>query len=89
VPESIAHGESEAGCIALGLPADLVGEYAAAAYGTGVVRPQSGLLLMFPSHTYHRTFPHGERDRRICVAFDLKPRIASGVADAAYAALAS
>lgn len=89
VPESIARGESEAGCIALGLPEDLVGEDAAAAYGTAVVRPQSGLLLMFPSHTYHRTFPHGERDRRICVAFDLKPRIASGVADAVSAALAS
>ncbi len=89
VPESIAHGESEAGCVALGLPEDLVGEDAAAAYGIGVVRPQSGLLLMFPSHTYHRTFPHGERDRRICVAFDLKPRVASGGANSVSAALAS
>ncbi|MDB5678805.1 putative 2OG-Fe(II) oxygenase [Sphingomonas bacterium] len=76
VPDSIANGDTEAGCIALGLPEDLAGEEAAAAYGTNVVRPQNGLCLMFPSHTYHRTFPHGVRDRRICVAFDLKPRIA-------------
>jgi tetratricopeptide (TPR) repeat protein len=76
VPDSIAHGDTEAGCIALGLPEDLAGEEAAAAYGTEVVRPQDGLCLMFPSHTYHRTFPHGVRDRRICVAFDLKPRVA-------------
>ena len=82
VPDSIANGETEAGCIALGLPEDLAGEEAAAAYGTNVVRPQDGLCLMFPSHTYHRTFPHGVRDRRICVAFDLKPRIATADVEA-------
>lgn len=85
VPESIARGNSEAGCIALGLPEDLAGEDAAAAYGTEVVRPQDGLCLMFPSHTYHRTFPHGMRDRRICVAFDLKPRIAAADEEAVAA----
>jgi hypothetical protein len=73
VPDTIASGTDEAGCIAFGLPEDLAGEDAAAAYGTRVVRPVDGRLLMFPSHTYHRTFPHGLRDRRICVAFDLKP----------------
>ena len=85
VPDSIAHGDTEAGCIALGLPEDLAGEEAAAAYGVDVVRPQDGLCLMFPSHTYHRTFPHGVRDRRICVAFDLKPRLASADQEAAAA----
>lgn len=74
VPDSIASGETEAGCIALGLPEDLAGEEAAAAYGMRVVRPKDGLLLTFPSHTYHRTFPHGVRERRICIAFDLKPK---------------
>lgn len=73
IPEAIAQGEGEAGCIAFGLPSDLAGKGAAAAYGTHMVRPQSGVLLMFPSHTYHRTFPHGGRARRICVAFDVKP----------------
>jgi len=85
VPESIARGNSEAGCIALGLPEDLAGEEAAAAYGIEVIRPQDGLCLMFPSHTYHRTFPHGLRDRRICVAFDLKPRMVAADEEAAAA----
>lgn len=73
VPEGIAQGESEAGCIAFGLPETLAGDAASAAYGIDQVRPQDGLLLMFPSHTYHRTYPHGFDDRRICVAFDLRP----------------
>lgn len=73
VPESISQGTGDAGCIAFGLPSDLAGEEAAAAYGTHMVRPQSGMLLMFPSQTYHRTYPHGGRSQRICVAFDLKP----------------
>ncbi len=73
VPEAIANGKTQEGCIAFGLPDDLAGEAGAAAFGTRIIRPVSGLLLLFPSHTYHRTFPHGHRDRRICVAFDVKP----------------
>jgi Flp pilus assembly protein TadD len=75
VPQSIAQGTDEAGCIAFGLPSDLAGEEAAAAYDARIVRPQNGLLLLFPSHTYHRTYPHGGRARRICVAFDVKPQL--------------
>lgn len=77
VPDEIAEGEDEAGCIALGLPEDLAGEAAAEAYGLHHIRPESGLLLLFPSHTYHRTFPHGARSRRICVAFDVKPIVST------------
>lgn len=81
VPDSIAHGGNErgengndaGGCLAFGIPADLVGDAAAAAFGTRTVRPHDGLMLAFPSHTYHRTFPHGLREKRICVAFDLRP----------------
>lgn len=76
VPDAIVHGTDEAGCIEFGLPSDLAGEEASARYGIKRVRPQSGTLLLFPSHTYHRTFPHGGRDKRICVAFDLKPLVA-------------
>ena len=73
VPDSIAHGETEDGCIAFGLPDDLAGEAAVDAFGVRVVRPKGGLMLAFPSHTYHRTFPHGQREKRICLAFDLRP----------------
>jgi uncharacterized protein (TIGR02466 family) len=82
VPEVIAQGDGEGGCIALGLPEDLAGEEAAAAYGTQVIRPEEGLLLLFPSHTYHRTYPHGAKDRRICIAFDVKPLASAPRAEA-------
>lgn len=86
VPDSIAQGgrrdgeggdgtdgAGHGGCLAFGMPEDLVGDDAAAAFGTRIVRPHDGLMLAFPSHTYHRTFPHGLREKRICVAFDLRP----------------
>ena len=73
VPDSIAHGEDPGGCLAFGLPEDLAGEAGAAAFGTHMVRPHDGLMMAFPSHSYHRTFPHGLREKRICLAFDLRP----------------
>ncbi len=66
-------GGRNGGCLAFGMPEELVGDDAAAAFGTQIVRPHDGLMLAFPSHTYHRTFPHGLREKRICVAFDLRP----------------
>ncbi len=73
IPDAVTQGDDAAGCIAFGLPEDVVGDAAAAAYGVKVVRPEEGMLMMFPSHTYHRTFPHGADQRRICVAFDIWP----------------
>lgn len=84
IPPSIgaaatAEGESDgandgaAGCIAFGLPEDLVGDVAAAGHGSRIVRPEEGMLMLFPSHSYHRTYPHGAAERRICVAFDIWP----------------
>jgi len=73
VPPSIGVGDDPAGCIAFGLPEDVVGSDAASRYGMQVVRPREGLLMLFPSHSYHRTFPHGAAERRICVAFDIWP----------------
>jgi hypothetical protein len=29
--------------------------------------------MLFPSHAYHRTFAHESTERRICVAFDVRP----------------
>jgi len=73
VPDSIVHGTDDGGCIAFGLPEDMVGEDVAAAFGRELIRPTSGTLMMFPSHCYHRTFPHGSAERRICFAFDIWP----------------
>lgn len=73
IPDAIATGTDEAGCIAFGIPADIVGDDAAHAFGITVIRPSAGTVMLFPSHCYHRTFPHGAAERRICVAFDIWP----------------
>jgi tetratricopeptide (TPR) repeat protein len=73
VPAAVCEGGGDAGCLLLGLPESLVSEDAARRVGTELVRPRPGLLAMFPSHAYHRTFPHGAPGRRICISFDLRP----------------
>ncbi|AUH51578.1 hypothetical protein CXB49_12485 [Chromobacterium sp. ATCC 53434] len=37
------------------------------------VRPESGLLLLFPSYLWHRTEPFRSDEPRICIAFDVLP----------------
>lgn len=73
IPDSISQGTTEAGCIAFGLPSDLAGEEGSEKFGEQLVRPNGGTFLAFPSHVYHRTFPHGSGEKRICVAFDVRP----------------
>ena len=73
VPAAVRDGEGRAGCIAFGLPEDVVGREAAAAFGETLIRPQPGKLMLFPSHCHHRTFAHGSVERRICLAFDIQP----------------
>jgi tetratricopeptide (TPR) repeat protein len=72
VPEAVTTSNGKGGCIAFGLPENVVGADAAAAFGETLVRPEAGLLMLFPSHAYHRTFAHGSHQRRICLAFDIK-----------------
>lgn len=72
VPPAVRVGSGREGCIAFGLPEDLVGQEASRQFGETVVRPEPGLMLLFPSHSYHRTFAHGSEGRRICLAFDVQ-----------------
>lgn len=72
VPPAVRAGSGREGCIAFGLPEDLVGQEASHQFGETVVRPEPGLMLLFPSHSYHRTFAHGSEGRRICLAFDVQ-----------------
>lgn len=73
VPEAVVAGDDSRGCIAFGLPENVVGAEVAQRFGLELTRPEQGLLMLFPSHTYHRTFPHGQSERRICIAFDIWP----------------
>lgn len=73
VPAPVLNGADERGCIEFGLPEDLVGADPARSFGSKRVRPRPGMVMLFPSHCHHRTFPHGDADRRICIAFDVLP----------------
>ena len=73
VPEEITIGDDNGGCIAFGLPEAIVGEEAQAAFGLQVIRPRSGMVALFPSHCFHRTFAYTGGRRRICFAFDIAP----------------
>lgn len=74
VPSHIGHTNDHAGHLAFGLPDDVVGASHAKTYGVQTHCPEPGMLMLFPSHCYHRTYPHGGSERRICFAFDICPR---------------
>lgn len=40
----------------------------------GLIQPQPGTLVVFPSYLYHRTIPHETAEDRISIAFDLTPK---------------
>ena len=73
VPRGVAMGGGRAGCLAFGLPGGSIGAEGARDFGETLIRPRAGLLTLFPSHSYHRTFAHGCDGQRICVAFDILP----------------
>jgi tetratricopeptide (TPR) repeat protein len=73
VPEVVQAADDDRGCLIFGLPDDLAGPETAAEYGRYRLRPEPGMLTLFPSHCYHRTYPHGADTRRICLAFDIWP----------------
>ena len=38
-----------------------------------IMRPQEGMMIIFPSFLYHRVLPFDENDYRISIAFNLTP----------------
>ena len=73
VPDAVAGGVDDAGCLAFGMPGGLIGDDAAQNFAQIQIRPLPGMLTLFPSHAYHRTFPHNAQGRRMCIAFDICP----------------
>jgi len=73
IPDFILNGEGPGGCVAFGLPEGIVGDEPHERFGTRLFRPCSGLVMMFPSHSFHRTYAHHGDKRRICLAFDIAP----------------
>jgi uncharacterized protein (TIGR02466 family) len=72
VPDTISQGTTRDGCLAFGIPENLAETDAAASFGEHLVRPQDGMMITFPSQCFHRTYPHGTNEKRICVAFDVR-----------------
>ncbi len=42
------------------------------------IKPEEGLMILFPSYFYHRTIPFEAKERRISIAFDAVPRVKAG-----------
>ncbi|MCH7937472.1 MAG: tetratricopeptide repeat protein [Proteobacteria bacterium] len=76
VPESITkEDESHAGWIAFAETAAMLdGEPGTLQEkGARLIRPEEGLMVLFPSYFYHGTIPFETDETRISVAFDLMP----------------
>jgi uncharacterized protein (TIGR02466 family) len=69
MPDTAAAASDGRGCIELGMP-DLP-RLASAAGRRRLIKPRGGLLLMFPSHVYHRTYPPLSSRPRASIAFDV------------------
>jgi uncharacterized protein (TIGR02466 family) len=66
-----AGSESDAGCIEFNRPHRSLPE--PPEDWIAVIRPEPGLLLLFPSYYYHRTLPFEGAGERISISFDLAP----------------
>jgi tetratricopeptide (TPR) repeat protein len=80
VPGIVKAGNAgEAGCLKFGRPcAGTAGAAAQAETLTASIRPQEGMIVVFPSYFWHCTVPFESDEERICIAFDvIRPR-ASG-----------
>ena len=72
LPEAIgAAGGDHAGWIAFGRPPAHF--HLDAAPKITPVRPEEGLMLLFPSYLYHHTIPFESAGTRISIAFDVLP----------------
>lgn len=73
VPASVASGAGPDGWLEFGRPpAWLDIRQPPLTFG---LRPQSGLLALFPSWYFHRTIPFADGEERICIAFDVLPEV--------------
>ena len=63
--------EGHEGWIEFGRPQSIY--RTAAAPNVHLVRPEEGLMVLFPSFFFHRTIPFKAEVDRICIAFDIQP----------------
>ena len=68
VPE-FAGDDEEAGWIEFGLPPDHFNNRSCPEIRS--VRPEMGLMVLFPAYCFHRTIPFTADSTRVSIAFDL------------------
>ena len=73
VPADIAAGADQAGWIEFGEP--LADYRFTAKPELRLIRPEEGLMLLFPSYFYHRTLPFSAGGTRVSIAFDVGDRV--------------
>lgn len=71
LPPTISTGQGDAGWIEFGRTAVAIGGSQPPLLK--LIRPEAGLMLLFPSYFYHRTIPFEAEEPRISVAFDILP----------------
>jgi tetratricopeptide (TPR) repeat protein len=73
IPEVVRLGQAgEAGFIKFGPPVDgISGANAEDTPLTKALRPEAGMIVLFPSYFWHYTMPFESHEDRICVAFDV------------------
>jgi len=76
VPAEIASAVDRAGWIEFGEP--LADYRFTAKPELRLIRPEEGLMLLFPSYFYHRTLPFSAGGTRVSIAFDVGDRLRPG-----------
>lgn len=72
VPEVVSHRDGgKAGWIEFGKPPEHF--HNAVAPQTHSVKPEPGMMVLFPSYFYHHTVPFETDETRVSIAFDLMP----------------
>jgi tetratricopeptide (TPR) repeat protein len=70
LPDSMADASTDQGCLAFGQPGILT---TPPLHAEHVLRPQPGMLMLFPSYFWHGTVPFSSEQARLTVAFDVLP----------------
>ncbi|WP_158879781.1 tetratricopeptide repeat protein [Rhodanobacter sp. L36] len=70
LPDNMNHASNNEGCLAFAEPGIVT---TPPLHAEHVVRPQPGMLVLFPSYFWHGTVPFNSEQTRLTVAFDVLP----------------
>ncbi|MFT3792865.1 MAG: putative 2OG-Fe(II) oxygenase [Rudaea sp.] len=70
LPDAATDADKDAGCLTFGQPSLIT---TPALQAEHVVRPEVGMLVLFPSYFWHGTVPFASERTRLTVAFDVVP----------------